>query len=85
MSITSTQTQHPTTPQLVKATLAAAAIAGIILITTVLPAEHGIDPTGIGGALLSASSYLMKSPPEQRPDDLGRAKLEAFIRGEVER
>ena len=40
---------------------------------------------GIGGALLSASSYLMKSPPEQRPDDLGRASLEAYIAGEVER
>jgi myo-inositol-1-phosphate synthase len=37
---------------------------------------------GIGGALVSASSYLMKSPPVQRPDDLGRAKLEAFISGE---
>jgi myo-inositol-1-phosphate synthase len=36
---------------------------------------------GIGGALISASSYLMKSPPVQRPDDLGRAKLEAFIAG----
>src|SRR5690242_16658685 len=36
---------------------------------------------GIGGALLSASSYLMKSPPEQRPDDIGRARLEAFIAG----
>src|SRR3954447_22183038 len=40
---------------------------------------------GIGGALRSASSYLMKSPPEQRPDDLGRAKLEAFIAGTEER
>ncbi|MGZ5389474.1 MAG: inositol-3-phosphate synthase [Aeromicrobium sp.] len=39
----------------------------------------------IGGALLSASSYLMKSPPEQRPDDLGRASLEAYIAGEVDR
>ena len=40
---------------------------------------------GIGGALLSAASYLMKSPPEQRPDDLGRASLEAYIAGDVER
>ncbi|TFW00411.1 inositol-3-phosphate synthase, partial [Brevundimonas sp. S30B] len=36
-------------------------------------------------ALLSASSYLMKSPPEQRPDDLGREMLEKYIAGEVER
>ena len=40
---------------------------------------------GIGGALLSASSYLMKSPPEQREDTEGRARLEAFIRGEESR
>src|SRR5882757_2903343 len=40
---------------------------------------------GIGGPLLSAASYLMKSPPVQRPDDEGQASVEAFIRGEVER
>jgi myo-inositol-1-phosphate synthase len=31
--------------------------------------------------LICASSYLMKSPPVQRPDDLGSAKLEAYIAG----
>ena len=51
MSIISMQTQHTTTAQLVKATLAAALVAGLILITTVLPAEYGIDPTGIGKKL----------------------------------
>jgi myo-inositol-1-phosphate synthase len=40
---------------------------------------------GIGGPILSASSYLMKSPPVQRPDDEGRAAVEAFIRGDVPR
>jgi myo-inositol-1-phosphate synthase len=40
---------------------------------------------GIGGPLLAASSYLMKSPPVQRPDDLGRESVEAFIRGDVDR
>jgi len=57
--------------------------AGII-IDAIRAAKIAKD-RGIGGALLSASSYLMKSPPEQRPDDLGRAKLEAFIRGEETR
>ncbi|GAA0200786.1 MULTISPECIES: inositol-3-phosphate synthase [unclassified Aeromicrobium] len=57
--------------------------AGII-IDAIRAAKIAKD-RGIGGALLSASSYLMKSPPEQRPDDLGRSKLEAFIRGEEER
>ena len=37
---------------------------------------------GIGGPIISASSYLMKSPPVQLPDDEGRARVEAFIRGE---
>jgi myo-inositol-1-phosphate synthase len=40
---------------------------------------------GIGGPILSASTYLMKSPPVQMPDDVGRDRVEAFIRGEVER
>ncbi len=57
--------------------------AGII-IDAIRAAKIAKD-RGIGGALLSASSYLMKSPPEQRPDDVGRAKLEAFIAGTEER
>jgi myo-inositol-1-phosphate synthase len=40
---------------------------------------------GIGGPILSASTYLMKSPPVQMPDDIGRDRVEAFIRGEAER
>ncbi|MFC7485556.1 inositol-3-phosphate synthase [Knoellia sp. CPCC 206453] len=57
--------------------------AGII-IDAIRAAKIAKD-RGVGGALLSASSYLMKSPPEQRPDDLGREKLEAFIAGTEER
>ena len=37
---------------------------------------------GIGGPIISASSYLMKSPPVQIPDDEGRRRVEAFIKGE---
>jgi myo-inositol-1-phosphate synthase len=40
---------------------------------------------GIGGPILSASSYFMKSPPEQYDDETAKAKVEQFIRGEVER
>jgi myo-inositol-1-phosphate synthase len=57
--------------------------AGII-IDAVRAAKIALD-RGIGGPIHSASTYLMKSPPVQMADDLGRAKLEAFIRGEVER
>ena len=57
--------------------------AGII-IDAVRAAKIALD-RGIGGPILSASSYLMKSPPLQLPDDEGRARVEAFIRGEVDR
>jgi myo-inositol-1-phosphate synthase len=40
---------------------------------------------GIGGPILSASSYFMKSPPVQYFDDEARDLVEKFIRGEVDR
>ena len=57
--------------------------AGVI-IDAVRAAKIAKD-RGIGGPILSAASYFMKSPPEQRPDDIARASVEAFIRGEIER
>lgn len=36
---------------------------------------------GLGGPVLSASSYFMKSPPEQYHDSYAREQVEAFIRG----
>jgi myo-inositol-1-phosphate synthase len=57
--------------------------AGII-IDAIRAAKIAKD-RGIGGALISASSYLMKSPPVQREDTEGRRKLEAFIAGTEER
>lgn len=41
----------PSTPQLLRAIGIAAVVAAVILITAVLPAEYGIDPTGIGQAI----------------------------------
>ena len=40
---------------------------------------------GIGGPILSAASYFMKSPPQQYGDDTARDLVEQFIRGDVER
>jgi myo-inositol-1-phosphate synthase len=57
--------------------------AGVI-IDAVRAAKIAKD-RGIGGPILSASSYFMKSPPEQYNDDQARQAVEAFIRGEVER
>jgi len=41
----------PTTAQLIRSTLIAAATAAVLLVTVVLPAEYAIDPTGLGRAL----------------------------------
>ncbi|WP_406639774.1 inositol-3-phosphate synthase [Amycolatopsis sp. WGS_07] len=57
--------------------------AGII-IDAVRAAKIAKD-RGIGGPILSASSYFMKSPPEQYDDSTARDAVDAFIRGEVER
>lgn len=55
--------------------------AGVI-IDAVRLVKLGMD-RGLSGALESPSSYLMKSPPVQYPDDIARNKTEAFIRGEI--
>jgi myo-inositol-1-phosphate synthase len=57
--------------------------AGII-IDAVRAAKIAMD-RGIGGPLLSASSYFMKSPPVQHRDSEARELVEQYIRGEVER
>jgi len=54
--------------------------AGIII--DALRAAKIAKDRGLGGPVLPASAYLMKSPPVQVEDTQGRADLEAFIRGE---
>ncbi len=56
--------------------------AGVI-IDAVRAAKIAKD-RGIGGPVVSASSYFMKSPPEQYSDDDARDAVEKFIRGELE-
>jgi myo-inositol-1-phosphate synthase len=51
--------------------------AGVI-IDAVRAAKIAKD-RGIGGPVIPASAYLMKSPPQQLPDDIARAQLEEFI------
>ncbi|MEV0676905.1 inositol-3-phosphate synthase [Actinosynnema sp. NPDC050436] len=57
--------------------------AGII-IDAVRAAKIALD-RGVGGPILSASSYFMKSPPVQYSDPEAHEAVEAFIRGDVER
>ncbi|BBZ46665.1 inositol-3-phosphate synthase [Mycobacterium parmense] len=51
--------------------------AGVI-IDAVRAAKIAKD-RGIGGPVVAASAYLMKSPPRQLPDDVARTQLEEFI------
>src|SRR4029079_14992153 len=55
--------------------------AGVI-IDAVRAAKIALD-RGIGGPVTSASSYFMKSPPEQYGDDVCRDLVEKFIIGEA--
>ena len=57
--------------------------AGVV-IDAIRAAKIGLD-RGIGGPLLSPSSFFMKSPPEQRHDEDAMASTEDFIAGRVER
>ncbi|WP_088317817.1 inositol-3-phosphate synthase [Kineosporia sp. R_H_3] len=54
--------------------------AGVII--DALRAAKIAKDRGVGGPVISASAYLMKSPPVQIEDREGREKLEAFIRDE---
>ncbi len=53
--------------------------AGVI-IDAVRAAKIAKD-RGIGGPVIPASAYLMKSPPQQLADDVARTQLEEFIIG----
>jgi myo-inositol-1-phosphate synthase len=53
--------------------------AGIV-IDAVRCAKLALD-RGVGGPLIGPSSYFMKSPPAQYPDEVARALVEEFIAG----
>ena len=46
-----TRAELPAAGQLLRSTIIAALVAAGLLVTTILPAEYGIDPTGIGRVL----------------------------------
>jgi myo-inositol-1-phosphate synthase len=54
--------------------------AGVV-IDAIRCAKLALD-RGLKGALLAPSAYLMKSPPQQWPDDVAHQRLERFIGGE---
>lgn len=64
----------PTTGKLIKSTILAAITASVLLVTVVMPAEYGIDPTGIGKAIgLKKMGEIKVSLAEEAAAD--RAKI----------
>lgn len=61
--------QLPSSKQLLLSTLAAAVVAGVLLITVVLPAEYAIDPTGIGKTLGLAQMGEIKTSLAQEAEE----------------
>jgi hypothetical protein len=61
-----TRAELPSTVRLLRSTVIALLVAAALLVTTVLPAEYGIDPTGIGRALgLTQMGEIKKSLAEE--------------------
>jgi hypothetical protein len=62
----------PSTPSLIGSTLTAIVVAGILLVTIILPAEYGIDPTGAGDylGLTQMGEIKMMLAKEAEADEL---------------
>lgn len=62
MSVIST-VEAPPRRALLKATAISVLVATVLLVTVVLPAEYGIDPTGVGGTLgLTTLAHTVEVP-----------------------
>lgn len=65
-----TNDELPSTGRLIKSTILAAISAGVLLVTVVMPAEYGIDPTGIGNATgLKRMGHIKASLAEEAAAD----------------
>jgi hypothetical protein len=81
-----TDRELPSTAKLVKSTAIAAATAAVLLVTVVMPAEYGIDPTGIGNIIglkkmgeirVSLAKEEAQQQPEAKP-----AQKEAVVQAD---
>ena len=78
-----TRAELPSPRQLVRSTLLALIAAIVILLTIVLPAEYGIDPTGIGGAMgLTEMGEIKMQLAEEAEADRHHHETEAGSAGD---
>ncbi len=74
-----TRAELPTSAQLIRSTAIAFVTAAVLLVTVVMPADYGIDPTGIGRALnLTQMGEIKKElAAEAAADDAAQAAVAA--------
>ena len=70
----------PTSQQLRRATILAAVVAAFLLLTAVLPAEYGVDPTGLGRRLGLTQMGRLKQELAREADEDARADSLASLR-----
>lgn len=78
----------PTAKELTRSTVIAMIGAAIILVTVVLPAEYGVDPTGVGGVLgLTEMGEIKRQLAEEEEDhaglSTGSATVELSLLGKI--
>tara|TARA_R110002124_G_scaffold149220_1_gene315137 strand:- start:287485 stop:288105 length:621 start_codon:yes stop_codon:yes gene_type:complete len=70
----------PSTGKLIKSTILAAITAGVLLVTVVMPAEYGIDPTGVGNAIgLKRMGEIKTSLAEEAAQDAAKDAQAAVV------
>lgn len=77
------QVNHPSTAQLLKASAIALLLAMTVLITTVLPAEFGKDPTGFGGLLGLTALHSVDAPVTVAAVAAPAAAIPAVVTGQA--
>lgn len=76
------QNELPSSAQLLRSTLIAAAVALVLLVTVVLPAEYGVDPTRIGRMLGLTQMGEIKVSLEKEAAAADSAEAAARLAGE---
>ncbi len=74
----------PTLQQLRRATMLAVVVAVVLLCTAVLPAEYGIDPSGIGRRLGLTQMGRLKQELAREAEEDARADSLAVLRRPVD-